>query len=392
MKMTNASFRGLLLILVLNLVVVACSPGAPTPENTPVAQPPATEIPVATSPSDLSTLPAVVNPSLAGFEMLDALNGWGVTDTSLVRTMDGGVNWTDITPSGVTSLGYSANVYFLDPLTGWLVVASPDYINGTIFHTSDGGINWSSLPVPFSGGQIDFINASSGFILVNRGAAAGSSAVDVYSTSDGGTTWTPVYVMQPGAGEDVNSLPFGGQKSGFTFLDSMHGWVGGSIPMDGVIYLYSSVDGGHTWVKQSVDLPAGYETSMTEVGSARFFNEKDGFLPVRIMKDASNIDFYITHDGGVTWSATTPVSGSGKYSIISPEDIISWDGDQYLHVSHDGGLSWNNIATNINVTDTLMKFDFVDALTGWMLTGDATNHHAFYKTVDGGATWTVLIP
>jgi photosystem II stability/assembly factor-like uncharacterized protein len=392
MKITNASFRGLLLILVLNLVVVACSPTSPTPVNVPATQPPATEIPAGTSTPDLSNLPLVVNPSLAGFEMLDSLNGWGVTDTSLVRTVDGGVTWVDITPSGVSSLGYAANVYFLNPLTGWLVIAAPDYINGTIFHTSDGGLNWTFLPVPFSGGMIDFINASTGFILVSRGAAAGSSAVDVYSTSDGGTTWTPVYIMQPGAADNVNTLPFGGQKSGFTFLDSTHGWVGGSIPMDGVIYLYSSIDGGQTWGKQSVNLPTGYETSMTEVGSARFFNEKDGFLPVRIMKDASNLDFYITHDGGVTWSATTPVSGTGKYSIISLEDIISWDGGQYLHVSHDSGQSWNNIATNVNVTDTLMKFDFVDALTGWMLTGDANNQHTFYKTLDGGVTWTVLIP
>lgn len=391
MKTSNAIIRGLVGILIINLAVAACSPVAPTPVSPTATQLLPTQLPVSSS-TYAPVLPSVPAPSLVGFDMLDVMNGWGVTDTSLVRTLDGGVNWENMTPPGISSLGYAASVYFFDPLNGWVVTAAPDYVNGTLYHTTDGGVNWTSLPVPFSGGQMDFVDVSTGFILVGRGAAAGSSAVDVYSTTDGGASWSPVYIMQPGADDTVNTLPFGGQKSGFAFLDGTHGWVGGSIPMDGVIYLYSSSDGGHIWAKQSVNLPAGYETSMTEVGSPRFFNEKDGFLPVRIMKDAFSFDFYVTHDGGVTWSATTPVVGSGKYSIISPEDIISWDGGQYLHVSHDAGLSWNNIATNLDVTNTLMEFVFVDALNGWMLTGDANNQHTFYRTVDGGATWNSLIP
>jgi len=397
MNKINANLKGLLSILVVAWMVVACSPVTPTPVQVPATeipsvQPTATALPVASPTMDLSKLPVIANPSLLGFDMLDFKNGWGYTDTNLVRTEDGGVTWVDITPSGLSSLGYSASVYFLDPLSGWVVTAAQDFVNGTLYYTTDGGFNWTSLSVPFSGGQIDFINASTGFILVGRGAAAGSSAVDVYSTSDGGKSWTAVYVMQAGAGDNVNTLPFGGQKSGFAFLDSSNGWVGGSIPMDGFIYLYATSNGGHTWAKQTVNPPAGFETAMTEVGTPKFFSGTDGYLPVRLMKDSSTFDFFTTHDGGVTWSSTKPIAGDGKYSIVSKEDIIVWDGGQYLHVSHDAGLSWNSILTNVNVVDTLMKFDFVDALTGWMLTGDATNHYIFYKTVDGGATWTVLIP
>jgi photosystem II stability/assembly factor-like uncharacterized protein len=63
-----------------------------------------------------------------------------------------------------------------------------------------------------------------------------------------------------------------------------------------------------------------------------------------------------------------------------------------MQVSHDSGATWNLVNTNINVTDTLMTIDFVNATTGWALTGDATPHYALYKTTDGGATWTALIP
>ena len=158
------------------------------------------------------------------------------------------------------------------------MIAGADFINGTLEITTDGGSTWSSVAVPFAGGQIDFINKKTGFILVGRGAAAGSQAVDIYSTEDGGATWNQVYSMVPGAGENVNTLPFSGQKSGFAFLDNSHGWVGGSIPMDGYVYLFASSDGGHVWVKQDVALPVGYETAMTEVGSAKFFSQTGFYL------------------------------------------------------------------------------------------------------------------
>ena len=40
----------------------------------------------------------------------------------------------------------------------------------------------------------------------------------------------------------------------------------------------------------------------------------------------------------------------------------------------------------------MVSMQFVNATTGWALTSDANSHRMLYKTVDGGATWTVLIP
>jgi hypothetical protein len=34
---------------------------------------------------------------------------------------------------------------------------------------------------------------------------------------------------------------------------------------------------------------------------------------------------------------------------------------------------------------------FVNASIGWAVTSDANSHYMLYKSVDGGATWTVLI-
>jgi photosystem II stability/assembly factor-like uncharacterized protein len=68
------------------------------------------------------------------------------------------------------------------------------------------------------------------------------------------------------------------------------------------------------------------------------------------------------------------------------------DGCQNLNVSHDSGTTWDSVTPNINIKDTFMTFQFVNATTGWALTGDASNHHSLYKTSDGGSTWNILVP
>jgi photosystem II stability/assembly factor-like uncharacterized protein len=401
MNSKNADLKVMLMIWGLVLAVLACSfPSIPSP--TPDTQATETGVPatvqsvagtpVGISPTPMPDLPLIANPSLTRITMVDLLNGWGLTETKLVRTADGGLTWYDVTPAGVTSLGYSASVFFLSPERGWVVIPGADFTTGTLLYTVDGGLTWTSLAVPFGGGQMDFINTSTGFILVGRGAGAGSSAVDVYSTSDGGASWEPVFVMQPGGADNVNTLPFSGQKSGFAFLDGSHGWVGGSIPMEGYVYLYSSQDGGHVWVKQELSLPAGFDTAMTEVMSPRFFSATDGILPVRLLAQNLAYDFYVTHDGGATWASTSPVNSNGQIAITSLTDLFVWDGGPVLQVSRDGGQNWTPLATNVNVVDILSTIQFVDTQTGWMLTGDAVNHHTLYKTVDGGANWNILIP
>jgi photosystem II stability/assembly factor-like uncharacterized protein len=39
-----------------------------------------------------------------------------------------------------------------------------------------------------------------------------------------------------------------------------------------------------------------------------------------------------------------------------------------------------------------MSMQFVNNNTGWVLTGDAADHHSLYVTHDGGTTWAPLIP
>jgi hypothetical protein len=80
--MPSRSKRLLVGFLAIVFALLACSlPGRVTPTPTPTTVP---------TPS----LPVVASPQIVSFHMLDANNGWAVTDTNLLRTTDGGATCT----------------------------------------------------------------------------------------------------------------------------------------------------------------------------------------------------------------------------------------------------------------------------------------------------------
>jgi photosystem II stability/assembly factor-like uncharacterized protein len=369
-------------VLTLMLVILACN--VPTSTSTPTV----TVIDTPTTPP----LPVVSSPGIVTLHMLDENNGWAISETNVLRTSDGGVTWFNATPPGVTSLGWAVASLFENTNTGWVLASNSDTTTGTLYKTIDGGTTWVAAAVPFASGGLQFLDETNGWAITSLGAGTGSMAVAIFQTNDGGGSWTRVFVNDPTVAGSSDSLPLSGMKTGFSFLDTNHGWVGGMEPVDDLIYLYASSDGGVTWTLQDVSLPVGYSGIQTVVISPHFFDAAEGVLPVGLVADPSAIDIYITHDGGLTWSPSTPVESSGQVSIASLTEFFAWDGGPTLEISHDSGTTWESVTPNINIHDTFMTFQFVNAMTGWALTGDASKNYSLYKTVDGGSTWNTLIP
>jgi photosystem II stability/assembly factor-like uncharacterized protein len=372
----------------LLFATMACSIQTGTP-SLPAATP---TLPAATETPTVPPLPMINSPQISSLIMLDADYGWAINDTSVLRTINGGMTWYDATPAGVTSVWYAASSFFLDAKTSWILIPNPDYTSGTLYQTTDGGVTWSSTPVNFSSASLDFTSATDGWALVGLGAAMSHEAVAVFRTSDGGITWTQVFTDDPTTANSSDSLPFVGDKTGIAALDVNHAWVTGAQPSSDFLYIYTTGDGGSTWAQQEPTFPAGYVGAMTSTYPPHFFSASEGVLPAGLYSDISGTVFYITQDGGQTWSPSTPVAINGQHSIASKNDFFVWDGGPALYASHDAGTSWSTVAPNINIKDILGTFQFVNATTGWALTGDANGHHSLYKTEDGGVTWAVLIP
>ena len=60
---------------------------------------------------------------------------------------------------------------------------------------------------------MQFLDADTGRALAGRGAGAGSEAVELFQTSDGGASWTSVFHDDPGQAGSSDSLPLGASRT-----------------------------------------------------------------------------------------------------------------------------------------------------------------------------------
>ena len=84
-------FVSIALVLILAACGTRTTPTA-IPESKPLAAPSDTP-----TPAEIDA-PIVEAPALVSINMLNEKDGWGITETQVVRTNDGGVTWFNVTP------------------------------------------------------------------------------------------------------------------------------------------------------------------------------------------------------------------------------------------------------------------------------------------------------
>src|SRR5947209_17036131 len=154
--------------------------------------------------------------------------------------------------------------------------------------------------------QVQCVNAQDGWVLADfGGGAAGSQAVNIFRSTDGGRTWS---IVTPRPGNPPGSLPFSGHKSGMGWASATTGWVAGCIcAAENTVLLYRTQDGGVNWQPQSLPLPSLQAVITTQ--PPVFFSATEGLLPVTFSNGKGGIlAVYATRDGGTTWSHFTLLS------------------------------------------------------------------------------------
>lgn len=338
--------------------------------------------------------PLIDSPSILNIEMLNETDGWGVTEEEIVRTNDGGVTWFNVTPANLADAGYLVFTDFFDATHAW--VQFPDmnkYPNGgKLYRTTDGGITWESFTTPFSGGSLHFIDPTNGWMMADLGVGAGSMAVSVFQTSDGGKTWQRVYTNDPNLAGAGDTLPLGGIKNLILPLNDDTAWVGGVVYAPGETYLFRTDDAGKTWFNIKLVLPEDIAQSELSIQELIFLSPTEGLLALRVSSETSQVVVYSTSDGGNTWTQL-PVEFNG-YGILetpSASEMIFYTADQF-YVTKDAGKTIQQISPEIKFGDSVIDMSFANSQTGWVITAGASNEMTLYKTTDGGATWTPLIP
>jgi photosystem II stability/assembly factor-like uncharacterized protein len=332
--------------------------------------------------------------------MLDHSKGWALTDDNILFTSDGGQNWNNITPSGS---GYGKHAYgdFMDAKYAWVVsTAQPIDSSVSVLRTSDGGLHWQSSKISVSDVSVldypHFLTTQEGFLELGiGGGAAGSQGVGIFHTTDGGQNWTQVSGTQ-----QANGLPLGGHKSGIAFKDVHNGWATGE---DASVtpWLYVTHDGGHTWGAQSI-LSGGSSTTAQgySVTPPVFFGDT-GFLPVTVTIQGANTShvmmIYKTANGGATWSVInsehsfgdSTASGYASSDLYIADINHAWgnDGAGRLWGTSDGFNNWQLLNSQVALDGNKMNaLSFVDTLYGWGITDTKLFH-----TTDGGKNWSEIV-
>lgn len=382
---TAGSIR--LLGAVVILLGAACAPQSPTV--------PATDTPQ-TEPSNSTSAPTdealVEAPALVAIRMFDESNGWAVSDSAVLRTVDGGVAWLDVSPPQVHSLGYAAVTEFIDSLHGWVLAAAPENpLNGILYRTADGGATWDQSPVPFGRGAMEFLDSKRGWMMADLGAGAGSMAVAIFQTEDSGATWTRNYTNDPTQPDAATTLPLGGLKNGITPMTLEQAWIGGIVYQPGRIYLYETTDGGRTWAPSPVKAPREYESAELQTPGPLFATPQVGYLPVHLSSQYGVLlAVYISRDGGTSWKLTPQyIPQGGTLDFVSPEVGFTWNGHSF-YMTEDAAQTWVAVTPDIDFTDSFAGMDFVTPQVGFVVSDQGPRGRHLYVSRDSGATWNIV--
>ncbi len=387
-----------LALLFLFLVPLAACQLGPTPiPPLPSSTPTTTLTPVPPTPTATPTITPIPplnspnGPPLRSIHMFTQKDGWGLIENALLITHDSGVTWFSVPLPGA-SVNLSTGYAFLDEKVAYLLVPAPDGNTGSLLSTRDGGGTWQVISVPFSNGNLYFINDIVGFLYQLE--AGNGRGFTLYQSLNYGQNWDPVYDQNAPPME--NRLPETGVKNGLSFIDPSLGWIGFSSATRGEALLYRSLDSGRQWNKQDLPLPENPENYAVTVLPPFFIpdNYIDGFLPVDFSlpeTGESNRIFYFTHDSGETWTPGAAIPDGGVYTFADANTGWAW-GKRGLYGTTDGAQTWLLLPVAFSRSEQANYINFIDANDGWLITVGQGSRVRLYRTTDGGNTWTITIP
>ncbi len=220
----------------------------------------------------------------------------------LYQTTDGGATWTrkytndPLDPAAGNTLpfgGLKNGITFRDTTSGWVGGYTPTDGYVYLYKTTDSGVTWSPVSLPLPAGYESafitttapkFFGTNDAILPVWMTIGADMRDLFLYTTRDGGNTWTPspafarnadatditstthaiawdwsnvFHVTSNGGASWTTITPnvnFSEDFRGFDFVSATTGWAM-RTPANGGTLLYRTSDGGYTWTLISGNQP-----------------------------------------------------------------------------------------------------------------------------------------
>jgi photosystem II stability/assembly factor-like uncharacterized protein len=352
----------------------------------------------------------------SGWALVWSANPGVIADNAhilLARTTDGARTWNDVTPAAAGPMLTTLYSYeTLDPVDGdhaYLAVSratsdSDGPVSTTaVFVTADGGRTWTESAVfttSAPAARLSFADASHGWLLLGPVfKAPGQPVTWLYRTSDGGLRWSPAATVAPPGNYGMNSFC---QPLNLTFVTATTGWV--SISCRTQAEFLVSRDAGGSWAAQPLPLPTG--TPGPPEGPAFLtgpqFAGDTGFLTAA-PPPPGTASLLGTRDQGQTWQLLSLPSGAGHYPqakfFTQADGVLVTAGPQQglggvFYLTADGGQSWTPVPQGTRFTQYGEAIDFASQQVGfaWNSGGNTAGAPPLYATGNSGRTWYLFIP
>lgn len=279
-------------------------------------------------------------------------------------------------------------------------------------------LHWRSIGPPRSG----YISAPAGVPGDPTTYYAGTPAGGVWKTTNGGTTWAPIFddvhVASIGAVAVAPSEP----NTIYVGTGNLSGWS--FTPGNGV---YKSTDGGKTWTNVGLRAsqyigaiivePRASNTVLVAAQGGRGGAGRGGAAAAAAAgavnpTQVGERGVYRTTDGGRTWTRVLPADGSSGasdlyYDFSDPQIVYAslnvggggagGGGGTGIHKSTDGGATWTPVmGRGLPDGARISAFAVSSGTHGQRLYALATTgggrggagDRGLYRSDDGGETWT----
>src|SRR5258706_147680 len=278
-------------------------------------------------------------------------------DGGVFKTIDGGVNWTG-TFNDFSCLSVFAVA--VNPVVPSIVYAGT--CNG-VFKSTDGGSSFQAANTRFTLAAFGLRVRAVGALASDAGSipCSGAATTGALARSrDLGATWTP-------AGHDVPSY------TAVLLADPTAPNTVYAGTEDGV---FKTTNSGLSWTPGLTGLPPHFNVVLLAAGASS---------PTTLYAVDTRLNFqYKSVDGGVNWFflGTRPV----RAIAVDPGDAatVFTCGPFGCSKSTDGGLSWRDLNNGLTGYVLTLAFDPAPPATIYAGTLDG----GVFKTTDGGESWT----
>ncbi|HEY5122536.1 MAG TPA: T9SS type A sorting domain-containing protein [Ignavibacteria bacterium] len=290
------------------------------------------------------------------------LNNVTNTNPGILRTTNGGLNWTQIKSC------YTYGNQKIDTMTMYIVTRLNGY--NFIYRTFNKGLSWDSVSVNFLDpvfNYLSFVNKDTGWVTGFDGAN-----YLIWRTTNGGLTLNP-----QSADAARGQLFFYDKKVNGEYV----GWV------NNVSALWKTTNSGNNWFQ--VSCPG------TELYQITFINENTGWV------SNGQAGMFKTINGGSNWvnqplapgipNVTRSIS---RFCVFDSINLIGINGYKLYPLrgtalvwkTTNGGNIWGyqEIDSSYHI-GFLASMDFINPNTGWAFEGNGV------KTTNGGGIFTGIL-